>query len=427
VTASLLLVGFSALMLLGVPIALAIGVSAIATMLFGGLGVDTLASLFDSGLSKYQLLAIPMFVFAGAAFDRSGMATRLLTFATAIVGTGRGSLAVVAVLVAVLMGGISGSGAAIAAAVAGIMTSSMVRAGYPRPFIASVVGASASTDILVPPSITLIIYSMMVPAAPLLAMFAAGIIPGTIAGLMLMIPAWLMARHYGFGGNVELARPPFWKSLRGAAWALGAKVVILGGLRYGIFTPTEAGVVAVMYCLFVGFFIHRNMRFKDLGPLTYGAAELTATIMIVLAFADVFGWIINTLNVAGPITQALLVLNLNEYAAIAALVVFLLVVGIFLDGVPILLVVVPLLLPLMAHYQWNPVWFGVIVVLMIAIGQVTPPLAMNLMVAAKIAGTEIEPTVKYTVWMMLGMMLTLLLVIVYPDVALWLPRHLKLL
>jgi TRAP-type C4-dicarboxylate transport system permease large subunit len=182
-----------------------------------------------------------------------------------------------------------------------------------------------------------------------------------------------------------------------------------------------------MYCLFVGFFIHRNMRIKDLGPLTYGAAELTATIMIVLAFADVFGWIINTLNVAGPITQALLVLNLNEYAAIAALVVFLLVVGIFLDGVPILLVVVPLLLPLMAHYQWNPVWFGVIVVLMIAIGQVTPPLAMNLMVAAKIAGTEIEPTVKYTVWMMLGMMLTLLLVIVYPDVALWLPRHLKLL
>jgi C4-dicarboxylate transporter DctM subunit len=420
---ALAFLAFGALLVAGVPVALAIGVAALGAIFAGDLGIESLANLFQSGLGKYPLLAIPMFVFAGTVFDRSGMASRLLRFATAIVGTGPGSLAAIAVVVAVLMGGISGSGAAITATVAAVMAPAMLRAGYPKPFVASVVGASASTDILVPPSISLIMYSLMVPAAPMNDIFMAGLIPGTLAGLALIVPAYLLAKTYNFGGEVKTPRPPFWSSLRDASWALGAKVVILGGLRFGLFTPTEAGVVAIAYGLFVGVFIYRAIDFKSIPEMIGEAAELTAVIMIVMGFAGVFGWVVNTLGVIDPVLAALVAFDWNQYVVLALIVLLLLIIGLFLDAIPILLIIVPLLVPIATHYAWDMTWFGIIVVMMIAVGQVTPPMAVNLMVACKIVGTPIESTVRYTVWLLSGMLAVLLLIIIFPDIALWLPRQ----
>lgn len=421
-TAAFVFTAFAALLLGGIPVALAIGAAAVLAIVIGDLGIDSLASLFQSGLAKYPLLAIPMFVFAGTVFDRSGMASRLLRLATAIVGTGPGSLAVVAVVVAILMGGISGSGAAITATVAAIMTPAMLRAGYPKPYIASVVGASASTDILVPPSISLIMYSLMVPAAPMNDIFMAGLIPGTLAGLLLIIPSYLLARTYNFGTETKSERPPFWPSLRDAAWALAAKVIILGGLRLGIFTPTEAGVVAIVYGLLVGVFVYRAIDLTKIPRMIGEAAELTAVIMIVMGFAGVFGWVVNTLGVIDPVLETLVENDWNQYLVLGLIVVLLMVIGLFLDAVPILLIVVPLLVPIAAHYAWDMTWFGIIVVMMIAVGQVTPPMAVNLMVACKIVGTSTESTVRYTVWLLMGMFMVLLLIILFPDIALWLPR-----
>ena len=216
---------------------------------------------FYAGLGKYPLLAIPMFVLVGSIFDRSGVALRLVNFAIAIVGRGPGMLPLVAIAVAMFLGGISGSGPANAAAVGAVMIAAMARAGYPPAFSASVVGAAAATDILIPPSVAFIVYSVLVPNASVPALFAAGMVPGVLAGLALMIPAVLLARKHKMGAlESTLPRPPFWKSLREAIWGLAAPVLILGGMRAGWFTPTEAAVVAVFYGLFVGMFVHQTIK-----------------------------------------------------------------------------------------------------------------------------------------------------------------------
>jgi C4-dicarboxylate transporter, DctM subunit len=216
---------------------------------------------FYAGLGKYPLLAIPMFVLVGSIFDRSGVALRLVNFAVAIVGRGPGMLPLVAIAVAMFLGGISGSGPATAAAVGGVMIAAMSRAGYPPAYSASVVGAAAATDILIPPSIAFIVYSVLVPGASVPALFAAGMLPGVLVGLALMVPAvWLARRTAWAGLEAALPRPPFWASLREASWGLAAPVLILGGMRAGWFTPTEAAVVAVFYGLFVGMVVYRTIK-----------------------------------------------------------------------------------------------------------------------------------------------------------------------
>jgi tripartite ATP-independent transporter DctM subunit len=363
-----------------------------------------------------------MFVLTGVLLERSGVAKRLLALSAAIVGTGPGALAVTAVVLAILMGGISGSASAIAATVGGVMTSAMVRAGYPRPFIAAVVGSAASTDILVPPSVTLIVYSIMVPEASVPEMFAAGLIPGTLAGLALIVPVYAIARIYGYGSNLDQPKPPFWRSLREAFLGLFAKVVILGGLRIGAFTPTEAGVIAACYSFFIGAFVYRTIDLRDLYSSLVESAELTGIIMIIVAFASVFGWALSTIGMIDPLVTWITQLPIGEYGVLGLIVVMLIVAGIFLDGFPIFMIFLPLLVPIAKVYQWDMVWFGVIMTYMIVIGMFTPPLSVNLMIAARIANTTVEATTKWVSWMLLSMIATLILIIVFPEIVLWLPR-----
>ena len=380
---------------------------------------------FYAGLSKYPLLAIPMFVLVGSIFDRSGVAARLVNFAVAIVGRGPGMLPLVAICVAMFMGGISGSGPATAAAVGGVMIAAMARAGYPAPFSASVVAGAAATDILIPPSVAFIVYSVLVPGASVPALFAAGVFPGILAGLALIIPAVWMARRHKMGQlEASLPRPPFWKSLREAIWGLAAPVVILGGMRAGWFTPTEAAVVAVFYGLFVGMVIHRTIKLRDLFDIFREAGELSAVILLVVSLAGVFAFSLSTLGVIDPITRAIVNSGLGETGILALLIVMLLVLGMFLDGISILLIFVPLLAPLMLHFQWDVVWFGVLLVLTVAIGQFTPPMAVNLMVASKIAAVRMEQTTRWVIWLVLAMCVAMLLVAVFPQIALWLPQRL---
>ena len=423
---ALLFGSFVGVLLMGAPIFVALSIAALMTIGAADLGLSAISHNVYAGIAKYPLLAAPMFILTGAIFERSGVAQRLLALAAAIFGNGPGALAVTAVAVAMLMGGISGSAAAIAGTVAGIMTSSMIRAGYPRGFIATVIGAAAATDILIPPSISLIVFSVLVPQASVPAMFAAGIVPGTLAAVALMVPVYLISRHYGFGKDSDEPRPPFWKSLREAFWGLFAKVLILGGLRFGFFTPTEAGVIAVFYALFVGFFVYKTLNLRDLYEMLCDAAELTAVIMMIVAYASVFGWATNTIGIVDPLVQGVINLGWNQYAVLALLIAFLIVVGMFLEGMSTFLILVPVLMPIAHLYHWDPVWFGVILTLKIAIGQFTPPLAVNLMVTCKVAGIPIEATLRWVWWLMLTMFLTLIAVVAFPDLALWLPRVLEI-
>lgn len=428
--AALLFVAFLVLMFLGVPIGAALGLAGAACIALANLDVQWFGLLavpqnFYAGLGKYPLLAIPMFVLVGSIFDRSGVAARLVNFAIAIVGRGPGMLPLVAIAVAMFLGGISGSGPANAAAVGGVMIAAMYRAGYPGSFSASVVGAAAATDILIPPSVAFIIYSVLVPGASVPALFAAGMIPGILAGLALVLPAVWMARRHKMGHlEADLPRPALWQSFKEAIWGLAAPVLILGGMRAGWFTPTEAAVVAVFYGLFVGMCIHRTIGVRDLFPILREAGELSAVILLVVSLAGIFAFSLSTLGVIDPVAKAIVQSGLGEYGVLMLLILLLITVGMFLDGISIFLIFVPLLLPIMQHYGWDPVWFGVILTLKVALGQFTPPLAVNLMVSCRIAGVPMESTVRWVIPMLIAMFLVMLLVIAFPQLALWLPARL---
>ncbi|MBU1359777.1 MAG: TRAP transporter large permease [Gammaproteobacteria bacterium] len=428
--AALLFAAFLMMMLAGVPIGASLGLAgAVCIALANGesqwFGLLAVPQNFYAGLGKYPLLAIPMFVLVGSIFDRSGVASRLVNFAISIVGRGPGMLPLVAIAVAMFLGGISGSGPATAAAVGGVMIAAMSRAGYPPAFSASVVGAAAATDILIPPSIAFIVYSVLVPGASVPALFAAGMVPGVMVGLALMIPTvWLARRHHMGALESTLPRPPFWRSLRESIWGLAAPVVILGGMRAGWFTPTEAAVVAVFYGLFVGMVIYRTIRVKDLFVILRESGELSAVILIVVALAGIFAYSLSTLGVIDPLTNAIVNLGVGEYGVLALIILLLVVIGMFLDGVSIFLIFVPLLWPVMRHFQWDPVWFGVLLTLLVALGQFTPPIAVNLMVSCRIARVGMDETVPWVLWLVGAMMLVIVAVVAWPALALWLPTRL---
>ena len=421
---------FITLMVVGVPIGAALALGGLVAIGWANAdapwwGLLAAPQNMQAGITKYPLLALPMFVLVGTIFDRSGVAQRLVDFALACVGRSAGMLPLVAIVVAMVLGGISGSGPANAAAVGGVMIAAMARAGYPAPFSATVVGAAAATDILIPPSIAFIVYSVAVPGASVPALFAAGMLPGILAGLALIVPAVWMSRVRGYGAmESALPRPPFWRSLRAASWGLAAPVLILGGMRAGWFTPTEAAVVAVAYGLFVGLLIHRTIGVRDLYPIFRDATETSAVIMIVMALAGIFAYSVNTLGMADPLVQAVQASGIGSAGALALLMLMLLIVGMFLDGVSIFLIFLPLLYPLMLAFQWDVVWIGVLLTMMVAIGQFTPPMAVNLLVACRLAQVRIEQTLPHVGWLIVSFLLATMAVAVFPQIALWLPRSL---
>lgn len=421
---TLLFAGFLVLMLIGAPLAVALGLAGTLAILDAQLGILSVPTNVYAGIAKYPLLAIPVFILAGLIFERAGVAKQLVTFASSLVGAKNGGLAVVAILVCMVMGGISGSGPADAAAVATVMIPSMHKAGYPKAFSASVIASAAATAILIPPSVAFIIYSVLVPQASVPALFAAGLIPGILAGLSLIVPTVWLSRKHGFGLLDAGPRPPFWKSFREAIWGLLAPVIILGGLRTGAFTPTEAAVVAVFYGLAVGVFVYRTLTWRGLYEVLAEAAEMSAVVLLIIALSSVFAWAGSTMGAFDRVAAAAIDATGNEILVLVLLNVALLMLGMLLDAVSIFLILLPLLTPIMTAFHWDPVWFGVMLTMNLAIGQFTPPMAVNLMVTTRVAGITMEATVRWVLWMVAAMTAALVLVTFVPELSLWLPRRL---
>jgi tripartite ATP-independent transporter DctM subunit len=420
----LLFLGFVLLLALGAPLAVALGATGALVILVEKLGIMSVPTNAYAGIAKYPLLALPVFVLAGMVFERAGVALRIVRFTSALVGNRRGAQGIVAVLVCMLLGGISGSGPADAAAVAMVMIPGMTRQGYPQAFSASLIAAAGSTAILIPPSIAFIVYSVLVPQASVPGLFAGGLVPGVLAGLSLMLPVWYFANRYGWGGDADPEVIPVWQSFKEAVWGLAAPAVILGGLRSGYFTPTEAAVVAVFYGLFVGVVVYRSLDFRAIYSVLVESAEISAVVMIIIALASVFAHAGSTLGAFDAFAKSLIGFTSNEAMMLLMITVMLLIAGMLLDGVSIFLVFLPILIPIMNTFGWDPVWFGIILTMNIAIGQFTPPMAVNLMVTSRIAGIPMEATVPWVLWMVLAMLIALALVTAFPPLALWLPQTL---
>ena len=409
----ILFFGFALLLVLGAPLAVALGVAGTAVIMIEGLGVMSVPTNAYAGLAKYPLLALPVFVLAGMIFERAGVALRIVNFTAALVGRRRGAQGMVAILVCMFLGGISGSGPADAAAVAMVMIPGMAKQGYPREFSASLIAAAGSTAILIPPSIAFIVYSILVPAASVPALFAAGMIPGLYFSL-----------REGWGAAGDERVESVWQSFKDASWGLLAPVIILGGLRSGMFTPTEAAVVAVFYGLFVGVFVYRTLGWRDVYRVLVESAEISAVVMIIISLAGVFAHAGSTLGAFDAFAKALIGVTSTEWIMLLMIMLMLLIAGMLLDAVSIFLVFLPILLPIAKIFDWDLVWFGVLMTMNMAIGQFTPPMAVNLMVTTRIAGVSMESTVKWVMWMVAAMLIALALVAILPQLALWLPRTL---
>ena len=420
----ILFLGFALLLMLGAPLAIALGVAGTAVIMIEGLGVMAVPTNAYAGLAKYPLLALPVFVLAGMIFERAGVALRIVNFTAALVGKRRGAQGVVAVLVCMFLGGISGSGPADAAAVAMVMIPGMASQGYPKAFSASLIAAAGSTAILIPPSIAFIVYSVLVPSATVPALFAAGMIPGILAGLSLLIPVLYFSVREGWGTKGAEREQSVWQSFKDASWGLIAPVIILGGLRSGMFTPTEAAVVAVFYGFFVGVFVYRTLDWGSLYRVLVDSAEISAVVMIIIALAGVFAHAGSTLGAFDAFAKALIGVTATEWVMLLMIMLMLLIAGMLLDAVSIFLVFLPILLPIANTFHWDLVWFGVLLTMNMAIGQFTPPMAVNLMVTTRIAGVSMESTVRWVIWMVGAMLISLALVAILPQLALWLPRKL---
>lgn len=416
-----LFLGFFVLLLLGVPIAVSIAVPSFLVIWGGDLGTPVIAPNFFAGIAKFPLLAIPLFILAGFILERCGISLRIIRFANMLVGRRKGGLAIVAIGVCVFFGGVSGSGPADSAAIGAILIPAMFAQGYSRGYSAALIAAAGSTAIIVPPSIALIIYGAITNTS-VPALFAAGAVPGFLAGMSLLIPAIWIARKKGYGSEQEgeeeitLAR-----SFTEAFWGLLAPIIILGGLYGGIFTPTEAAVVAVFYSLFLGFVIYRSLTLKTTYNILVDASEASAIVMLIVAFAGLFSWAGSTVGILDSLAGFVMGISNNEWVVLFVINLLIFVGGMLIDAISIFYIFLPIFIPIMEIYGWDPVWFGVMMTLNLAIGQFTPPVAVNLYVTTQLANIRLEETFK-AVWpLVIAMLFALLLVILFPALSLYVP------
>jgi tripartite ATP-independent transporter DctM subunit len=417
----LLFVSFFVLLLLGTPIALAIGIPSFLVINLGGLGTPVIAPNFFAGIAKFPLLAIPLFILAGFVLERCGISEKIIHFANLLFGQRAGGLVIVAVAVCVFFGGVSGSGPADAAAIGAILIPAMYAQGYSKSYSASLIAAAGSTAIIVPPSIALIIYGAITNTS-IPALFAAGAVPGLIAGLAIVIPAFIIARRKGYGAIVEKSSDSVFKAFREAFWGLMAPVIILGGLYGGIFTPTEAAVVAVFYSLMLGFVIYRSLTIKMAYQILVDASEASAVVMLIVAFAGLFSWAGSTVGILDDLAGYLMGISSNEWVILFFINALIFVGGMLMDAISIYYIFLPIFLPIMSHFNWDPVWFGVVMTFNLAIGQFTPPVAVNLYVTTQLADIPLERTFRSVLPLVAAMLIALIAIIAFPWLSLFVPR-----
>ena len=418
---ALILFVFMLLLLLGVPIGTVLGVSAVITVIAFNQGIGMLGVNFVSGIASFPLLAIPFFVLAGTIMEKAKLAAKIARLLELIVGRSVGGLAVVAVLTAMFWGAISGSGPATTAAIGLILIAPMVRHGYSKYFAAAIVATSSDLSIIIPPSIAFIIYGN-ITGTSVGTLFVAGIIPGIVMGLLVALMAYLISRKRGYRGLEERGSlKEILVATKEAIWALLSPVIILGGIYAGVFTPTEAAVVAVFYSLFVAVFIYRSVTWRDLVQTLVDSCVTSSVIMFIVVFAGIFSWTASVIGVVDMIANLIIKISPNAIVMIILVDILLLILGMFLDAISILYLVMPILLPVLATFQIDPIWFGVIFITALAIGQATPPVGVNLFTAANLVDGNLDSVAKEAIWFVVIETVGLIIISLLPQLSLYLP------
>jgi C4-dicarboxylate transporter DctM subunit len=412
---------FMLFMVLGMPIGTALGAAAIITIYQFDLGIGMVGVNFVSGIASFPLLAIPFFVLAGVILERAGLAATIAQFFELLVGRMVGGLAVVAVLTCMFWGALSGSGPATTAAVGLILLAPMIRHGYDKHFAGATIANAADLSIVIPPSIAFIIYGS-ITSVSVSALFVAGIIPGILTGLALALVAYLVSRKRGFRGLERRGTPKeMLIALKDSFWALMSPVVILGGIYTGVFTPTEAAVVAVFYSLFVAAVVYRSITWRDLVAILVDASVTSSVIMFIVVFAGIFTWAASVIGVIDAVAGWIIKVSPNAAVMILLVDLLLLALGMILDAISISYLLMPILIPVLAAFQIDPVWYGVIFVSALAIGQVTPPVGVNLFTVANLLETDLDPVAKEMIPYVLAATVVLIILSFVPSLSLYLP------
>jgi C4-dicarboxylate transporter DctM subunit len=408
-----------------VPIGVALGMATVAVVWFRDMGYQMLSYSFYAGIAKFPLLAIPFFILAGIIMEKVGIAERIVGLIKQVVGDVTGGLAVATVIVAAFWGAVSGSGPATVAAIGLILIPSMADAGYDKAFATATVSVASGLAIIIPPSISFIVYGDIMQQS-VGAMFAAGIVPGIIVAAFLCAAVYGASRRRGYRGEPRGGAFVVLKAFREAFWGLMTPVIILGGIYGGVFTPTEAAAVAAFYGLFVGLFVYRTLSFKVLYEILSESVVSTAVVMLVVACAGLYSWLGATVGLIDKIAGLLLGVSSNPAVIMLMINIILLFAGMLLDANSIMYIFLPILMPIIRTLGWDPIWFGVVMTVNLAIGQVTPPVAVNLFVGARISGLTMEEIAKPAVPMIVAAVLALALLCAFPILTVYLPRLMKL-
>ncbi|QTP54978.1 TRAP transporter large permease [Billgrantia sulfidoxydans] len=415
---ALLFVLFFAFMLLGVPIALAIGASTLLALNAQGVPLMVVTQQMFQGINSFALVAVPMFILAGDLMAQGKVSEKLVDFADSLFGFLKGGLSIVSVGAGMFFAAISGSGAATTAAVGSSLVPELKRKGYDPASAASLIAASGTIGVVIPPSVPMIIYAVIAQQS-VSKLFLNGIVPGILMGIGLAAIAIVQAYRRNYPRGTALSPATIWRTFKGASWGLMTPVIILGGIFSGIFTPSEAAVVAVNYALLVSLFVYRDLSLADVYRILIRSAITTAVIMLVIATSAVLSWTLSSWQVPGAIAQAVLSLSTNPYVIMLLVVAVILLTGVFIETASALIILTPVLLPLVGQLGIDPIHFGIIIVMGLAIGMITPPVAINLYVASSVTQLPLERITRAILPYLLGLIAVLLLVVYVPILLGW--------
>ena len=409
-------------MLIGVPVAVSLGASTVLTMLlFTDLDVATIPQLIFDGINKFALMAIPMFILAGNLLSKGGSARRIIDFAKSMVGHLPGGLPMSAIFACVIFAAVSGSSPATVVAIGSIMFVAIKEAGYPKEYAVGGITTAGSLGILIPPSVVMIVYGVTAEVS-IAQLFMAGVVPGLMLGGMMIAQTYFGAKRLGFKATTPEPWSERIKKFFRAFWALLIVVVVIGGIYGGIFTPTEAAAASAIYALIISLFVYKDIKFKDLWDICLESAITTAMIFFIIANAVVFAYLLTSENIPQTIADSILAANIGKIGFLIIVNVLLFIMGQFMEPSSVVMIMVPLLLPIATALGVDPVHFGILLIVNMEIGMITPPVGLNLFVASGLTGMNLKDVIVSCLPWTLTLFIGLILVTYIPEISLWLPN-----